>query len=155
MNAEPALCFSLRPARIADVPALHGLIIYWAERGKVLPKTQAYIADHVDEFLVAELHGAFAGAGGLHVDSLEMAEVRSVVVIPEYQGRGLGTMLVNALIERARERGVARVYCLTNLTSWYASMGFEVIDKKTAPDRVAGDCHRCDVVMAKRLRESS
>ena len=42
------------------------------------------------------------------------AEVRAFAVAPQARGRGVGKLLVEALVERAREEGVSQVLLLTH-----------------------------------------
>lgn len=53
-------------------------------------------------------------------------------VRPELQGRGIGTLLLRALEDRARERGATELACDTaeqamHLRSWYEREGFRVV----------------------------
>ena len=43
------------------------------------------------------------------------------------RGQGIGQLLVEALLNRAREIGVSRVFCLTFETEFFGKHGFEPI----------------------------
>jgi amino-acid N-acetyltransferase len=49
------------------------------------------------------------------------------VVDDSMRGQGIGHLLVEALLNRAREIGVSRVFCLTFETQFFAKHGFEPI----------------------------
>ena len=84
--------------------------------------------EKVSEFLVAvNESGEVVGAGAVHVMWEDLAEVRSVVVRDDYRGKGIGHILVDALLERAKEIGVSRVFCLTFETEFFAKHGFAEI----------------------------
>jgi amino-acid N-acetyltransferase len=82
----------------------------------------------VTEFLVAvDESGAVVGAGALHVMWEDLAEVRSMVVAEESRGSGVGTQVLEALVQKARDLGIKRVFCLTFETGFFGKFGFEEI----------------------------
>ena len=84
--------------------------------------------EKVSEFLVAvNESGEVVGAGAVHVMWEDLAEVRSLVVRDDHRGKGIGHILVAALLERAKEIGVSRVFCLTFETEFFAKHGFAEI----------------------------
>jgi N-acetylglutamate synthase-like GNAT family acetyltransferase len=84
---------------------------------------------------------------------------RSLVVAPAYRGLGLAKGLYEALIERARARGVERAYLLTTtIVSLAEAWGFRRIDRAQVPKSVQeasefrGACCASAVPMWKDLR---
>ena len=71
--------------------------------------------------------GRVVGCGALHVMWEDLAEVRSVAVVPGYGGRGIGHRIVTRLLDTARELGVRRVFCLTFEVEFFARHGFRPI----------------------------
>ena len=67
------------------------------------------------------------GCGALHVLWDDIAEVRTLAVAPEMSGRGIGHRLLDALVGRARDLGLRRVFCLTFEVDFFRRHGFEVI----------------------------
>jgi glucosamine-phosphate N-acetyltransferase len=55
-----------------------------------------------------------------------MGQIEDVVVLPEYRGSGFGKMIIDALIERARERGCYKVIlnCSDANVKFYEKCGF-------------------------------
>ena len=68
------------------------------------------------------------GCGALHVMWEDLAEIRTVAVDASCQGHGIGHRLVEALLDSAREVGVARVFVLTFALGFFARHGFEEIE---------------------------
>jgi amino-acid N-acetyltransferase len=71
--------------------------------------------------------GKLLAAGALHVMWEDLAEVRSIVVSSETRGQGVGLALVRALLARAEQLGIKRVFCLTFEVGFFAKLGFEEI----------------------------
>jgi len=67
------------------------------------------------------------------------ALLRSVAVRDDLRGQGVGQRLVGAAEELARESGVSELLLLTETAeSWFARLGYEVIDRASVPADVAG-----------------
>jgi amino-acid N-acetyltransferase len=58
----------------------------------------------------------------------DLAEVRTLAVDPDRAGQGVGSVLLEALLDRAREVGVKRVFCLTFAVEFFSRFGFVEID---------------------------
>src|SRR5690348_11090392 len=103
----------IRRARTGDVKAIRSLVDTYTTDRRLLSKATVTLYESVQEFWVAEEDDQVVGCGALHVMWEDLAEIRTVAVDPERRGRKIGHQLVAALIDQARELGVARVFCLT------------------------------------------
>lgn len=121
--------YTIRPARTRDVPMIGKLIDSNAESGRLLGKATVTLYEDIQEFCVAELDDAsVAGCGALHVMWEDLAEIRTVAVVPACQGLGIGHAIVSELLARARVLGVDRVFVLTFAVDFFARHGFQVIN---------------------------
>ncbi|GEM_PF-28984 len=120
---------TIRPARTRDVPVIRKLIDANVESGRLLGKATVTLYEDIQEFCVAELDHdtAVAGCGALHVMWEDLAEIRTVAVREDCRGMGVGHAIVDALLRRARELGVERVFCLTFAVDFFARHGFQPI----------------------------
>ncbi len=118
---------SIRPARTSDVKAIRELVDSYAAPGQMLSKETVTLYESVQEFLVAEKDGVVVGCGALHVLWEDLADVRTVAVAEEFHKLGLGHLILNEIIKRAREIGVKRIFCLTFQTEFFGSIGFKEI----------------------------
>ena len=140
---------TIRPARICDAQAICELINHHAERGKMLHRSleSAYAA--LREFLVAEDEdGRIVGCVAVDVFWADLAEVKSLAVVPDAQGRGLGAKLVRKAVEDAIRLGVRRIFALTYEQDFFARLGFGVIDRQDLPEKVWRECIACPKVDA-------
>ena len=125
----------IRPARTSDVKAIRKLVDSYAAPGQMLTKETVTLYESVQEFTVAEIDGKVVGCGALHVLWDDLAEVRTVAVEKSFHKQGIGHQILQRIIERAREVGVARIFCLTFQTEFFGSHGFvEIEGTPVAPD---------------------
>ena len=140
MMVKEAVC---RRATLDDVEELHRLIESYAEKGIMLPRSREALARHIDSFVVAEIEGEIVGCGSLFQLGHDLVEIRSLGMKEGYKGYGIGTKLVDMLVEEARRREVPRVMALTYAVDFFLKNGFEVVDKDIFPEKVWTDCVNC------------
>jgi ribosomal protein S18 acetylase RimI-like enzyme len=128
----------VRPATSSDAPLVAGLIAefrdWWGYEGpsgeslaRSVPKL---LADANTDFLLAGTDGVcqLRYRYGLWLES-EDCELEDLYVRESARGAGLGRALVEAAVERARERGCGRIQLDTNegntaARALYESLGF-------------------------------
>lgn len=144
--------FTIRPARVADVPTIQRIITESAEFGLMLPKSLSQLYENLREFRVAEVdHDTpdvnppleVVGCCGLSMIWADLAEVVSLAVAANFRGKGLGRRLVESVLEDAEQLGVRRVMTLTYEQQFFERLGFRVLDRGELPLKVWQDCVRC------------
>lgn len=70
------------------------------------------------------------------------AEIRTLAVAPGFEGKGVGSALLRALLDDARELGVAKVFCLTFETEFFARHGFVPIEGQAVTPEVFAELLR-------------
>jgi GNAT superfamily N-acetyltransferase len=80
-------------------------------------------------FFVTRYDGAPAGCGGIKLFGTEFGEVKRMFVRPQYRGLGLGKLMLDRLVEYAREHGMSLVRLETGIhqpeaISLYERAGF-------------------------------
>jgi amino-acid N-acetyltransferase len=134
----------IRKAALADVRSIHRLISEQAREGRMLPRPLSELYSHVRDFTVAvDDSEKVAGCGALHVVWEDLAEIRSLAVQSARQGAGLGTALVDALVEEASIMGISGVFVLTYRPALFERRGFRRIHKNRLPQKIWSDCIRC------------
>ncbi len=124
--SEPILV--VRSARTADIKAIREIIDTYVLGRRLLSKETVTLYETVQEFTVAEYGGEVVGCGALHTLWEDLAEVRTVAVLEKMRGKGVGNAIISRIVERAREIGVERIFCLTFETEFFGRNGFEIIE---------------------------
>ena len=119
--------YRVRKARTSDVRAIQAIREPFL--GKVLQHHELVgLFEKIQEFLVVvDDNDRVLAAGALHVMWEDLAEVRSLIVRDDQRGKGIGHLIVDSLLERAKSLGISRVFCLTFETEFFAKHGFTEI----------------------------
>ncbi len=116
--------FAIRAARTQDVSAIRRLVDLYAQERRLLSKATVTLYEEVPDFVVAARDGLVIGCGAIHVMWEDLAEIRTVAVDPNYRYDGVGSAILEQLVDRARELGVQRLFCLTFETRFFGKHGF-------------------------------
>ena len=117
----------IRPAKTADIKSIRKIIDLYTLERRLLTKETVTLYEDAQEFFVAEENGEVVGCGALHVLWEDLGEVRTVAVLENQRGKKLGHQILEAIIARAKELGLKRLFCLTFETKFFASHGFKEI----------------------------
>jgi len=136
---DAPLLAEVRRARTSDVPGIRALVDAYTGDRRLLAKATVNLYEDVQEFFVAVDGDRVVGCGALHVLWEDLAEVRTVAVAQEVHGRGIGSALLERLVENARSLGVRRLFCLTFETGFFARHGFVPIEEVTLDPEVRAE----------------
>ena len=115
-------------AKTGDVKRIRKIVDGYTDERRLLFKATVTLFEAVQEFVVAELDGEVVGCGALHVLWEDLAEVRTVAVLEEMHGKGIGKQIMVKILENAKEIGVKKVFCLTFETKFFGAHGFKEIE---------------------------
>lgn len=132
-----------RNAVIEDVEPLYLMIEEYAQRGIMLPRSRQALTRQIDQFVVAEIGGRFVGCGSLFRLGNDLVEIRSIGLNDEGKGKGVGSMILEKLVEEARNQKIPKVMALTYAVDFFLRNGFEVVEKEIFPEKVWTDCVNC------------
>ena len=130
-------------ARIEDVPQIHKLVNDFANRGDMLPKALSQIYENLRDYFVIKEGDRVVACAALHVNWMDLAEIRSLAVDEVKQHEGLGATLVKSCVEEARSLGLPRVFCLTRQPEFFSKQGFAPVDRAQLPHKVWAECYYC------------
>jgi amino-acid N-acetyltransferase len=133
----------IRKATVEDVRDIQKLVNHQADKGEMLPRSLGEICDNIRDLFVYEEDGVMLGCCALHVTWVDLAEVRSLAVTDDAQGRGVGTALLDACLEDAQRLAIKKVFALTYKPGFFEKKGFRQIDKGELPHKVWLECVKC------------
>ncbi|MHA1924431.1 MAG: arsenic resistance N-acetyltransferase ArsN2 [Candidatus Thorarchaeota archaeon] len=98
------------------------------------------VKDYISNFLTLkskdDLDLTTWGCVGLEIYG-SSALLRSMAIAPEYQGKGLGTVLTEAIIEDARKKGISTLFLLTDTAEdFFRRFGFRIVERELIPEDV-------------------
>lgn len=133
----------IRRARVSDVNQIHELINVYSEQKILLPRTVESLYQNIQSIFVAELDDRVVGSASLSILDKELAEIRSLVVDPNVEKKGIGRLLVEEVVAETRRIGIQKLISLTYQVKFFEKCGFEVTVKDTMPQKVWKDCINC------------
>ena len=85
-----------------------------------------------------------AGFASLKIFNADLAEVRSLIVAPQFHRRGIARAIVNELLGEAKFYGLKSVFTLTYQKEFFERLGFTEIPKDELPaQKIWADCIKC------------
>ena len=133
----------LGKARISDVPQMHQLVNYFADKGEMLARSLSEIYENIRDYFVVREGERVIACVALRVSWSDLAEVKSLAVAEDNQKEGIGAQLVEACLSEAKELGIPTVFCLTYKPGFFEKFGFSQVDKVELPRKVWTECYRC------------
>ncbi len=116
---------------VADIISVLG-----ANRGtpSLLQRSEGEVKQYLkDFFVVRDGQEHILGCVALHVYSCNSAEIFSLAVLPEAQGRGIGRYLMKECIRWANTEDIERLWLATQKLDYFAQFGFIPISLKQLP----------------------
>jgi amino-acid N-acetyltransferase len=144
--------YAIRRGGPADLPTVLALL-----QRAMLPTDDLTSAPGLQTW-VLEVDSKLAGAIGLEGAGSAARLLRSLVVTPSHQRRGLGHSLVARVESDARAEGVQQLVLLTETAGgFFRQLGYQVIERSAAPQPLQQSaefrslCPASAVCMAKTL----
>jgi amino-acid N-acetyltransferase len=134
---------NIRAALPEDIPTLVRIIAHHASQGLMLPRSAGALAASLKSYIVADSDGEIVGCGSLHSYTNDTAELCALATAPDIAPDGTGRALVDALVERARQESIHRVFALTLAPGFFSKMGFREVEHRELPLKVWTDCVVC------------
>ena len=130
-------------ALITDAPEIQALVNDFAKLGGMIMLSKNDVYERIFEYLLYKDDDKLLGVCALHPTWADIAEIRSLAVDSCMQGQGIGKILVQAQLERAKEFGFTRVFTLTYKVEFFSKLGFKVISMDQLPKKSWTDCLKC------------
>jgi amino-acid N-acetyltransferase len=133
----------IRKAKISDIREIQELINFFAQQDLMLPRSLNELYENIRDFWVAEENKKIIGCCALHVSWDNLAEIKSLAIQKNRQGRGLGRKLVSTCLQEAKELGTKQIFVLTYKTDFFKKLGFKRIKNTSLPHKIWAECINC------------
>ncbi len=133
----------IRKAKMRDVIPIKRLIDPFAREGVILPVSMKVLYRSLRDFWIMEYSGNIVACCALKIFWEDLGEIRTLVVRKEDQGKGLGSSLVNACIQEARDIELKKIFALTYVPLFFERLGFKEVEKSSLPHKIWEDCINC------------
>jgi amino-acid N-acetyltransferase len=131
-------------AKINDAQRIHELVNSFADKGEMLPRALSEMYENLrDFFVIRDRTKQVIGCVALHINWADLAEIKSLAVSEDKQAKGLGSILIEACLNEAKELGIPTVFCLTYKPAFFERYNFRQVDKMELPRKVWSECYRC------------
>lgn len=144
----PAADTRIRNARLVDAAAISEITGGYAGEGIMLKRPVENIIEDIRNFFVAEYQGTVIGCCAIAFYTVRLAEIRSLAVLEDFKGTGIGRLLVGKAEAVLREEGVREVFVLTLNPGFFGRLGYTEIEKEYFPQKIWRDCTNCPKLMA-------
>ena len=135
----------IRKAGIQDVKSIHGLLQEYGKKEELLARPLSELYDHIRDFCVYmdESDKQMIGCCAMQFCWEDLAEIRSLAVLPEHLGKNIGTKLVESVLQEAKSFNVKKVFTLTYKPDFFKQFGFIQIERSDLPLKIWTDCIIC------------
>ena len=138
--------FSIAKPTLRDIPTMRNLILPEVQRGIILDRTEDEMATSIRSYSVVRENSSdkIIAFSALHIHSIHLAEVRSLIVGESYRRLGIATALILHLIKEGESLNLKEILTLTYQKEVFSKIGFEEITKDSLPNqKIWADCIKC------------
>ncbi len=137
----------VRAATLKDAEKIFALIARNSDR--LIPRSLGDIVEHIDRFIIAEAEGEMVGCAAYQIHpeigraEEATVEIVSVAVKSIFRQRGIGRLLVEAIIDNVKRFCPKEVLVLTFTPEFFAKLGFIEIPKTEVMHKLYTGCINC------------
>ncbi|WP_297431172.1 N-acetyltransferase [Sulfurimonas sp.] len=133
----------LKP-KLSNIEEMQELIYPEVENGVILERNSDEVATNIRSYTLAYVGAELVGFAALHIHTIELGEIRSLIIKDGFRGQKIGEKLVNHTLKEGEELGLKRVLSLTYKQSFFERLGFVEIPKESLPEhKIWADCIKC------------
>ncbi|MEI8210816.1 MAG: GNAT family N-acetyltransferase [Planctomycetota bacterium] len=119
----------IRRAHFDDIEPIQALLQPFIEQRKLLRRMRSELILLMANGYVAEIleegRSKIVGFAAVEIYSRKLSEIQCLAVDDNYQGRGIGSDLVRACVDRAREKGILEVMAISASDAFLRKLGFD------------------------------
>ena len=129
---------------IKHIKDMQDLVQVDVENGNILDRSKSEMATTIRSYTVVYDSDELVGFVALHIHSVTLAEIRSLVVKHTHRGQGIGKKLIESCIKEGKDIQLEELLVLTYKQALFEKFDFKVIEKASIPDtKIWADCIKC------------
>lgn len=138
---------TVRQATLKDAERIFALINL--NRDQLVPRSLGNIVENIDRFVIAEAEGEMVGCAAFQVHpeigkaEAATVEIVSVAVKSLFRRRGIGRLIIDAIVSKVSVFCPNEVVVLTFAPEFFKSLGFEEISKNKVMHKLYTGCINC------------
>lgn len=131
-------------ANLSHVKEMMALVEPYVEDGTILMRSADEISTNIRSYMLAFDDNRLIGFTALHIHTVTLAEIRSLIVCEKSQSKGVGKELVSLALLEGEKLGLKEVLVLTYKQAFFEKLGFVEILKESLPEhKIWADCIKC------------
>ena len=137
----------IRPATLKDAEKIFALVSRNSDM--LVPRSLGNIVESIDRFVIAEAEGEMAGCAAYQIHpeigdaEAATVEIVSVAVKSVFRRRGVGRLLVEAVVANVRRFSPREVLVLTFAPEFFRKLGFVETPKTEVMHKLYTGCINC------------
>ena len=129
---------------VLDIKNMQKLVEIDVLNGNILDRNYNEMATTIRSYTAVKIENEIIGFVALHIHTVELAEIRSLVVKNEYRNKGIAKVLIQKTIDEAKDIKLKRLLVLTYKKILFESFDFIEIAKESIPEtKIWADCIKC------------
>lgn len=129
---------------VLDIEKMQKLVEKEVENGNILHRSSNEMATTIRSYTTVKVGEEIIAFVALHIHTVELAEIRSLIVKEEYRNHGIAKKMIGKVIEEAKELKLKQLLVLTYKKALFESLDFVEIPKETIPEtKIWADCIKC------------
>ena len=131
-------------ADLSHVVQMKALVQPYVDDGTILERSADEIATNIRSYTLAFDDKVLVGFSALHIHTVKLAEIRSLIVHENFRDKGVGKELVSLGLIEGEKLGLQEVLVLTYKQAFFEKLGFVEIPKASLPEhKIWADCIKC------------
>jgi len=124
------IAYCVRRAHFDDLDLILALLEPFVQQKKLLRRTRAEIIllmhnGYVAEYVNPNGEKEIIGFSAVEIYSRKLGEIQCLAVADGFHGNGIGSELVKACVERARDIGILEVMAISSSDAFLRKLGFD------------------------------
>lgn len=128
-----------------DIQEMEELVSQEVVNGNILQRDKNEMANTIRSYIcIKNNKNKIIGFVALHIHTVSLAEIRSLIVDKDYRGNSIAKDLIKYCIDEAKNLKIKKLLVLTYKEQLFTHFNFQIIEKSSIPEtKIWADCIKC------------